>query len=174
MVRSARSDRHIARTSDMGLPRNPHPPMPMVIPGCNSATTSAAVISFCLTAASFARCCPARSARVLPCAPRSKRLFDTFGLTILSRDASAICPAQRLPGLAQSTVKDMSREPAGRHDPILAVAAGLFARNGVAAPTVREIADEVGILSGSLYHHFDSKEATVDELLAPDLNDLRA
>src|SRR5258708_14695656 len=67
----------------------------------------------------------------------------------------------------------MSREPADRHDQILAVAAGLFARKGVAATTVREIADEVGILSGSLYHHFDSKEAMVDEILAPYLRDLR-
>jgi len=67
----------------------------------------------------------------------------------------------------------MSREPGDRHDQILAVAAGLFARKGVAATTVREIADQVGILSGSLYHHFDSKEAMVDEILAPYLGDLR-
>jgi len=59
----------------------------------------------------------------------------------------------------------MSREPADRHDQILAVAAGLFARKGVAAATVREIADEVGILSGSLYHHFGSKEAIIIELV---------
>jgi AcrR family transcriptional regulator len=68
----------------------------------------------------------------------------------------------------------MTREPVGRREQILAVAAGLFARKGVAATTVREIADEVGILSGSLYHHFDSKEAMVDEILAPYLKDLRA
>jgi TetR/AcrR family transcriptional regulator, cholesterol catabolism regulator len=66
----------------------------------------------------------------------------------------------------------MSREPGDRHDQILAVAAELFARKGVAATTVREIADEVGILSGSLYHHFDSKEAMVDEILSPYLKDL--
>ena len=67
----------------------------------------------------------------------------------------------------------MSREPGDRHEQILAVAARLFARKGVAATTVREIADEVGILSGSLYHHFDSKEAIVDGILAPYLTDLR-
>ena len=67
----------------------------------------------------------------------------------------------------------MSQEPNDRHAQILAVAARLFARKGVAATTVREIADEVGILSGSLYHHFDSKEAMVDEILAPYLTDLR-
>jgi TetR/AcrR family transcriptional regulator, cholesterol catabolism regulator len=68
----------------------------------------------------------------------------------------------------------MSRDSADRHHQILVVAAGLFARKGVAATTVREIADEVGILSGSLYHHFESKEAMVDEILAPYLKDLRA
>ena len=68
----------------------------------------------------------------------------------------------------------MSREPGDRHEQILAVAAALFARKGVAATTVREIADEVGILSGSLYHHVDSKEAMVDQILAPYLRDLRA
>lgn len=68
----------------------------------------------------------------------------------------------------------MGRDSADRHDQILAVAAGLFARKGVAAATVREIADEVGILSGSLYHHFESKEAMVDEILAPYLKDLKA
>lgn len=68
----------------------------------------------------------------------------------------------------------MSREPAGRHEQILLAAASLFARKGVAATTVREIADEVGILSGSLYHHFESKEAMVDQILAPYLKDLRA
>lgn len=68
----------------------------------------------------------------------------------------------------------MSRKPGDRHQQILAVAAGLFASKGVAATTVREIADEVGILSGSLYHYFDSKEAMVDQILAPYLRDLRA
>jgi len=48
---------------------------------------------------------------------------------------------------------------------ILASAAELFARKGVAATTVREIADAVGILSGSLYHHFESKDAIVAEIL---------
>lgn len=67
----------------------------------------------------------------------------------------------------------MPREPGERRERILASAAGLFARKGVSATTVREIADEVGMLSGSLYHHFDSKEAMVDEIVASYLEDLR-
>jgi AcrR family transcriptional regulator len=68
----------------------------------------------------------------------------------------------------------MAREPVDRRERILAVAAALFARKGVAATTVREIADEVGILSGSLYHHFESKEAMVDEIISSYLEDLRS
>lgn len=46
------------------------------------------------------------------------------------------------------------------------LAAELFATKGYQATTVRNIADEAGILSGSLYHHFDSKESIVDEILS--------
>jgi len=59
-------------------------------------------------------------------------------------------------------------EPASvrsRRDELLAIAATLFAERGFKNTTVRDIADAAGILSGSLYHHFDSKEAMVDELL---------
>jgi TetR/AcrR family transcriptional regulator, cholesterol catabolism regulator len=68
----------------------------------------------------------------------------------------------------------MAREAGDRRERILASAAALFARKGVSATTVREIADEVGMLSGSLYHHFDSKEAMVDEIVTSYLEDLRA
>jgi len=54
---------------------------------------------------------------------------------------------------------------ATRRDELLAIAAGLFAEKGFKNTTVRDIADAAGILSGSLYHHFDSKESMVDEIL---------
>lgn len=60
-----------------------------------------------------------------------------------------------------------------RREVILDKAAQLFATKGVSATTVREIADSVGLLSGSLYHHFESKDAIVDELLRSYLDDLR-
>nr|EMP13313.2 TetR family transcriptional regulator [Gordonia sp. NB41Y] len=41
----------------------------------------------------------------------------------------------------------------------------MFAEQGLRSTTVRDIADAAGILSGSLYHHFDSKESMVDEIL---------
>src|SRR3954451_20747512 len=61
-----------------------------------------------------------------------------------------------------------------RRDAMLGLAAELFAEKGFRATTVRDIADAAGVLSGSLYHHFDSKESIVDELLSDFLNDLAA
>src|SRR5438046_10293912 len=43
-------------------------------------------------------------------------------------------------------------------DDIVSAAAKVFRTKGYHAATVRDIADEVGILKGTLYHHFDSKE----------------
>ena len=54
------------------------------------------------------------------------------------------------------------------------IAGELFAQKGFRATTVREIADAAGILSGSLYHHFDSKESIGDEILAGFINDVLA
>jgi AcrR family transcriptional regulator len=64
--------------------------------------------------------------------------------------------------------------PADRRELILASAAEMFARKGIGATTVREIADAVGVLSGSLYHHFDSKDAIVAEILGSYLASIRA
>jgi AcrR family transcriptional regulator len=55
--------------------------------------------------------------------------------------------------------------PASRRDELLELAASMFAERGLRATTVRDIADSAGILSGSLYHHFASKEEMVDEVL---------
>ncbi|MEB3048340.1 TetR family transcriptional regulator KstR2 [Mycolicibacter sp. MYC123] len=52
-----------------------------------------------------------------------------------------------------------------RRDELLNLAAEMIAERGLHATTVRDIADAAGILSGSLYHHFASKEAMVDEVL---------
>ncbi|WP_026917491.1 TetR/AcrR family transcriptional regulator [Gordonia shandongensis] len=59
-----------------------------------------------------------------------------------------------------------------RRDELLGIAGELFADRGLRSTTVRDIADGAGILSGSLYHHFDSKEAMVDELLRDFLDSL--
>jgi TetR/AcrR family transcriptional regulator, cholesterol catabolism regulator len=57
---------------------------------------------------------------------------------------------------------------------MVAIAADLFAQKGYRATTVREIADAAGILSGSLYHHFDSNESIGDEILSGFINEVLA
>jgi len=57
---------------------------------------------------------------------------------------------------------------------VVQLAGELFAQKGYRATTVREIADAAGILSGSLYHHFDSKESIGDEILSSFINDVLA
>jgi AcrR family transcriptional regulator len=59
----------------------------------------------------------------------------------------------------------VDREASSRRDELLDLAATMFAERGLRATTVRDIADSAGILSGSLYHHFSSKEEMVDEVL---------
>ena len=61
--------------------------------------------------------------------------------------------------------------PARRRE-LLATAAEVFAAQGYNATTVRKIADEAGMLAGSLYYHFDSKESMVDEILSTFLDEL--
>jgi AcrR family transcriptional regulator len=66
---------------------------------------------------------------------------------------------------AASTPETRANEPS-RREQLLAIAARLFAEKGFKNTTVRDIADAAGILSGSLYHHFDSKESMVDQILS--------
>lgn len=73
---------------------------------------------------------------------------------------------KRSSGRAQRTAgADAGSGGSRRRAELLAIAADLFAERGFVVTTVREIADAAGILSGSLYHHFDSKESMVDEIL---------
>jgi AcrR family transcriptional regulator len=83
----------------------------------------------------------------------------------------------------QKTVKMRSAAPAKRarvrsengaevprQAELLQIAADLFAERGYVATTVRDIAEAAGILSGSLYHHFDSKESMIDAILSTFIN----
>jgi TetR/AcrR family transcriptional regulator, cholesterol catabolism regulator len=72
------------------------------------------------------------------------------------------------PATAVGTVRSQRRAD------MIRLAGELFAEKGFRATTVREIADAAGILSGSLYHHFDSKESIGDEILSTFLNEVLA
>jgi TetR/AcrR family transcriptional regulator, cholesterol catabolism regulator len=54
-----------------------------------------------------------------------------------------------------------------RREQILDTATAVFAEKGIVGATVRDISDRAGILSGSLYHHFASKEEMISEILSP-------
>ncbi|WP_030754573.1 TetR/AcrR family transcriptional regulator [Streptomyces griseus] len=66
----------------------------------------------------------------------------------------------------------MRPAPARRRE-LLDTAAEVFAAQGYDATTVRRIADAAGLLAGSLYYHFDSKESMLDEILRAFLDELR-
>lgn len=61
-----------------------------------------------------------------------------------------------------------------RNELILEHAAALFAEKGIAGTTVRDIAGRAGILSGSLYHYFPSKDAIADTIVTGYLDALLA
>jgi AcrR family transcriptional regulator len=62
-----------------------------------------------------------------------------------------------------------SQLPSGadsRRVEILRIAAEVFARAGYSGTNLRDIAEAAGILTGSLYHHFPSKESLAVELMS--------
>ncbi|MFE3266758.1 TetR/AcrR family transcriptional regulator [Streptomyces sp. NPDC059215] len=59
-----------------------------------------------------------------------------------------------------------------RRRELLGLAAEVFAEQGYNATTVRKIADQAGMLAGSLYYHFDSKESMLEEILRTFLDEL--
>ncbi|MFZ3556839.1 TetR/AcrR family transcriptional regulator [Streptomyces sp. BH055] len=59
-----------------------------------------------------------------------------------------------------------------RRGELLRTAAEVFAEQGYNATTVRKIADHAGMLAGSLYYHFDSKESMLEEILRTFLDEL--
>ncbi|MDQ7028361.1 MAG: TetR/AcrR family transcriptional regulator [Ardenticatenia bacterium] len=52
-----------------------------------------------------------------------------------------------------------------RREELLVVAARLFSRKGYHATSMQDIADELNILRGSLYHYIESKEGLLYELM---------
>jgi AcrR family transcriptional regulator len=76
----------------------------------------------------------------------------------------------RAPSMSAKTRKDTSAHPltdkgSDRRQRILDAARRRFAASGFEATTVRQIADDVSILSGSLYHHFATKEEILEEIV---------
>jgi AcrR family transcriptional regulator len=66
--------------------------------------------------------------------------------------------------LASTRIHRPEKTDRGRRAEILETAASLIASSGLRT-SLQEIADAAGILPGSLYHHFESKEAILVELI---------
>ncbi|MDR2858552.1 MAG: TetR/AcrR family transcriptional regulator [Novosphingobium sp.] len=64
-------------------------------------------------------------------------------------------------------------QPIDRRELILAAATRRFAEYGFETTTVRQIADDVNILSGSLYHHFATKEEILEEIVRDPIIEMR-
>lgn len=73
--------------------------------------------------------------------------------------------------MAAATSTESGGRPSRREE-ILVAAAQVIAERGFKEATVRDIGDAAGILSGSLYYHFDSKEQIVLDLLLPSVEAL--
>ncbi|MEK2474958.1 MULTISPECIES: TetR/AcrR family transcriptional regulator [Streptomyces] len=110
--------------------------------------------------------------------PTAKNAKDTKGPAITKGAKSA--QGARSAGRATSPKGEGKAEPTpapaspDRRRELLDTAAEVFAAQGYNATTVRQIADAAGMLAGSLYYHFDSKESMVDEILAAFLDELWA
>jgi len=88
----------------------------------------------------------------------SRRIVDTKGLK---------------PDRSFSTdIPESINKAAKTRAEILRAAARMLRDNGYKATTLRQIAEEADMKAGSVYYHFKSKEAIVDEVLHAGLNDL--
>jgi len=71
-------------------------------------------------------------------------------------------------------VADINGKASKTRAEILQAAARVLRDNGYKATTLRKIAEEADMKAGSVYYHFKSKEAIVDEVLNAGLSDLLA
>lgn len=91
---------------------------------------------------------------------------------------SAKLPTKAKADIAATSQPLVIRAPAkpamaDRRSKILEAATQRFAEHGFEATTVRQIADDVNILSGSLYHHFASKEAMLHDIVHDTVEKMR-
>jgi TetR/AcrR family transcriptional regulator, cholesterol catabolism regulator len=67
-------------------------------------------------------------------------------------------------------VKPVEAAPSGPRDAIRDVAVRLFGKQGYSGTSMRDIANAVGVLPGSLYAHIASKEALLVDIVSDGIN----
>ena len=93
--------------------------------------------------------------------------------TSAAKTSAAKTRGQRSRNVASTSSASKSSEPAVRaslmddspRGRVLRAAAHMFLTRGYAQTTVRDLAREVGILSGSIFHHFESKEEILEAVM---------
>jgi AcrR family transcriptional regulator len=75
---------------------------------------------------------------------------------------------------ARAEVRVLNTFASERRTEILEAATRRIAEHGFEATTVRQIADDAGILSGSLYHHFATKDEMLHEIVRNVVGEIRA
>jgi AcrR family transcriptional regulator len=84
----------------------------------------------------------------------------------VKRDATRAVPQKNGARAASNAMSE-------RRARILEVAMRRFAESGFEATTIRQIADDVNILSGSLYHHFATKDEMLHEIVRDAVKQMR-
>src|ERR1700754_5048275 len=74
-------------------------------------------------------------------------------------------PAPGRGGRAAAPAPASSKAPKKRDREVLEAAARVFYERGYSDASVQDVADELGILKGSLYHYIDTKEDLLFRLL---------
>ena len=72
---------------------------------------------------------------------------------------------RRSPGARAPDEQESPTKAEATRQQILLVAASLFREKGYKATTLRDVAERAGMGAGSLYYHFDSKDAILREVL---------
>lgn len=89
-------------------------------------------------------------------------------------DSAVASKAPRVRNKRGASEDGSGRTPKRRDREVIDAAAKVFYRRGYADASVQDIADELGILKGSLYHYIDTKEDLLFRLLSETHDDVHA
>lgn len=103
---------------------------------------------------------------------RRRRIGDEVSMEKSIAPGAVLGPTVAAVLEARQTLKDTSRVASTRRSEIVAISAVLFSERGYRGTSIRDIAERADILSGSLYHHFRTKESILDEIVRAYWSDL--
>jgi len=105
----------------------------------------------------------ARAACAKARAPYTDPLYE--GLARVNKHSSKRRPASSAEAPRREPTEPSAVRSGMRRDALVQAATRMFAQKGYSNTSVREIADEVGLLKGSLYYHINEKEDLLFEVI---------